>query len=63
MKDLGSAKKILGMEIKRDRSQGKLWLLQMDYIERVLERFGMKEAKSVVAPMEFNLKLSLADAP
>ena len=27
MKDLGSAKKILEMEIKRDRSQRKLWLL------------------------------------
>ena len=46
------------MEIKRDISQGKLWFLQIDYIERVLERFGMKEAKSVVAPMKSNLKLS-----
>ena len=28
MKDLGSAKKILGMEITRDRSLGKLYLTQ-----------------------------------
>ena len=26
MKDLGSAKRILGMEILRDRKEGKLWL-------------------------------------
>ena len=26
MKDLGQAKKILGMEIRRDRRAGKLWL-------------------------------------
>lgn len=29
MKDLGPAKKILGMEIHRDRQAGKLWLTQM----------------------------------
>ena len=28
MKDLGEAKKILGMEINRDRERGKLWLSQ-----------------------------------
>jgi ATP-binding cassette subfamily B (MDR/TAP) protein 1 len=28
MKDLGEAKKILGMEISRDRERGKLWLSQ-----------------------------------
>ena len=26
MKDLGTAKKILGMEIRRDRALGRLWL-------------------------------------
>ena len=33
------------MEIKRARPQRKLWLLQSDNVERVLDRFGMKEAK------------------
>ena len=33
MKDLGSAKRILGMEILRDRNVGKLWLSQERYIE------------------------------
>ncbi|KAJ4971061.1 hypothetical protein NE237_004160 [Protea cynaroides] len=34
MKDLGAAKKILGMEIRRDRKVGKLYLLQKSYIEK-----------------------------
>ena len=37
MKDLGSAKRILGMEIQRDRKVCKLWLPQERYIEQILE--------------------------
>lgn len=33
MKGLGSARKILGMEIMRDHADGKLWLCQKSYIE------------------------------
>ncbi|KAG9450058.1 hypothetical protein H6P81_010023 [Aristolochia fimbriata] len=32
MKDLGEAKKILGMEISRNRERGKLWLSQKQYL-------------------------------
>ena len=42
MKDLGAAKKILGMRITRDRKNHKLTLSQGEYIEKVLERFRMK---------------------
>ena len=41
MKDLGAAKKILGIEIERDRNGGKLYLTQKSYIEKVLERFDL----------------------
>jgi hypothetical protein len=41
MKDLGVAKKILGMRITRDRKNHKLTLSQGEYIEKVLERFRM----------------------
>jgi hypothetical protein len=41
MKDLGVAKKILGMEILRDRKASKLYLSQKGYIEKVLHRFNM----------------------
>ena len=41
MKDLRETKKILGMEITRDRDSGRLWLSQENYILKVLERFNM----------------------
>ena len=37
MKDLGAAKKILGMEIYRDQKAGKLYLTQKSYLLKVLE--------------------------
>ena len=42
MKDLGATKKILGMEIHRDREASKLFLSHKSYIEKVLEHFGMQ---------------------
>ena len=51
MDDLGSAKQILGMKISHDRSEKKLWLSQEGYIEKVLERFNMQNAKSIFSPL------------
>jgi Reverse transcriptase (RNA-dependent DNA polymerase) len=50
MKNLG-ARKILGMEIHQDRQAQKLFLTQQKYMEKVLERFGMSDCKSVVTPL------------
>ena len=58
MKDLGNAKHILGMEILRDRKACKLWLSQKRYIERMLERFSMKNSKLVSTPLAGHFKLS-----
>jgi hypothetical protein len=58
MKDLGAAKKILGMEIHRNREAGKLYLLQKSYVEKVLDRFGMKDAKPVSIPLAAHFRLS-----
>ncbi|KAH9671115.1 hypothetical protein KPL70_017228 [Citrus sinensis] len=44
MKDLGEAKKILGVELIRDRRNGTLILSQQNYIRKVLER---SEASSI----------------
>ena len=63
MKDLGAARKILGMEIRRDRSAGKLWLSQKDYMEKVLERFSMANAKQVSTPLASHFRLSTAQCP
>jgi len=63
MKDLGPAKKILGMEIYRDRSQKKLFLSQKGYIQKILSRFGMSTAKPIDTPSAANAHLSIAFAP
>jgi len=42
MKDLGPAKKILGIEINRDRQAGKLFLSQKKYVLKMLGKFGMR---------------------
>ncbi|WCJ18000.1 Transposon Ty1-LR1 Gag-Pol polyprotein [Euphorbia peplus] len=63
MKDLGPAKKILGMEIRRDRSSRRLWLSQQGYVEKVLERFAMSNAKPVSTPLANHFQLSEEDCP
>ncbi|GJR53654.1 transposable element [Tanacetum coccineum] len=63
MKDLGAAKKILGMEIIRDRRERRLYLSQKKYIEKVLQRFRMNNSKPVSVPLAAHFKLSSALSP
>ena len=63
MKDLGPAKQILGMKISRDRSAGTLNLSQEFYIEKVLRRFRVNDAKPRLTPLENHLKLSKEQSP
>ena len=63
MKDLGAAKKILGMEISRDRDFGLLFLSQQSYIKKVLHPFNMHHAKSVNTPIAPHFKLASSDFP
>eukprot|EP00253_Pinus_taeda_P006198 PITA_06198 len=58
MKYLGAEKHILGMEIHKDRKNGKLWLSQQKYVERVLEMFSMNNVKPVNVPLASHFKLS-----
>ncbi|KAE8707081.1 hypothetical protein F3Y22_tig00110387pilonHSYRG00804 [Hibiscus syriacus] len=63
MKYLGAAKKILGMEICRDRDSRKLRLSQRGYVEKMLERFAMSSAKPVSTPLANHFKLSSEQFP
>ena len=63
MKDMGEASYVLGIEIHRDRSQRTLGLSQKAYIEKVLERFGMKNCSPIVAPIAKGDKFSLKQCP
>ena len=60
MKDLGSAKKILGMKITRDRSKKLLWLSQESYVETLLERLNMHKAKPFTTQFAGHFKLCKA---
>ncbi|KAG8496742.1 hypothetical protein CXB51_007919 [Gossypium anomalum] len=63
MKDLGPAKKILGMEIFKDKKASKLYLCQKGYIEKVLCRFNMQSVKPVSTPLAAHFRLSSALTP
>jgi hypothetical protein len=63
MKDLGAAKKIIGMRITRDRKNCKLTLSQGEYIEKVLERFRMQNEKPISTPLASHFKLTKEMCP
>ena len=63
MKDLGLAKKILGLHIDRDRTRNVLWLLEENYVTKVLERFNMLEAKPIGSTLPTNCKLNARQCP
>ena len=57
MKDLKPTQRILGMKICRDRDKKVLHLSQGGYIRKVLERYGMKDAKLVELPLAEHFRL------
>ncbi|CAL1406718.1 unnamed protein product [Linum trigynum] len=63
MKDLGPAKQILGVRIIRDRGAKKIWLSQEKYIEKVLQRFNMDNAKAVSCPLANHFTLTSKQSP
>ncbi|XP_051148228.1 uncharacterized protein LOC127263247 [Andrographis paniculata] len=69
MKDLGTVKKILGMEIWRDRKVERLWVSQGKYIGKVLQAFYvispnrfeeyLRDLKDAFSPMKkYKLKMN-----
>nr|GEW71301.1 retrovirus-related Pol polyprotein from transposon TNT 1-94 [Tanacetum cinerariifolium] len=63
MKDLGAAKRILGIDIRRDQKMGKLTLSRTDYISKVLKKFNMSTCKPVPTPLAPHFKLSSHECP
>jgi hypothetical protein len=63
MKDLGVTNKILVMIITRDMKNHKLTLSQGEHIEKVLERFRMKNKKLVNTNLANHLKLKKERCP
>jgi hypothetical protein len=52
IQDLGPCQYFLGVRVVRNRSERKISLIQDTYIDKVLTRFGMRDAISISTPME-----------
>ena len=57
MKDLGIARKFLGMEIEYG-SNGSIKIHQNRYIQQLLARHGMQDCSPVTTPMDTSVKLT-----
>jgi len=63
MKDLGPTKRVLGIDILRNRDKGELFLSQLSYLKKVVERFRMSNSKTVSTPLGHHTKLSIKQCP
>ena len=57
VKNLGELHHFLGLKVVQDKVSGDVWIGQPAYVGKVLERFGMQDAKSVVTPVDTSTKL------
>ena len=57
MKDLGKLHYCLGITIEQDKKNMCLCLHQKQYIQEMIERYGLSEAKTVATPADVNVKL------
>jgi hypothetical protein len=53
--DLGDVHWLLGIEVKRDREERTIALSQRSYIEAIIHRFRLEDARAVVTPKEPNI--------
>lgn len=63
MKDMGEASYVIGIKITRDRQRCILGLSQEAYINKVLERFRMKDCSPSPAPIVHGDKFNLNQCP
>ncbi|KAL2251628.1 UNVERIFIED_CONTAM: Retrovirus-related Pol polyprotein from transposon TNT 1-94 [Sesamum indicum] len=63
MKDLGSAKQILGMSIVRNRNLSSILLNQKTYLLAVLKKFSMENAKPTTVPLAAHFQLCKSQCP
>ena len=63
MQDMGEASYVVSIKIHRERSRGILGLSQETYMNKVTERFNMKNCLSSVAPILKGDKFDLNQCP
>ena len=57
VKDLGKVHHFLGMKVVQDDESGDVWIGQPTYVEKVLEKYDMLNAKAVSTPVDVSAKL------
>ena len=63
IKDLGDLNWLLGLEVTRDRDQRTITFGQCVYIQKVVNRFNLQDAKPLMIPMSPGNNLSIKDCP
>ena len=64
IKDLGEAKKVLSIEINRDRESCKVSLTQKEHLKKVLQKFNINDnTNSVSTPLAPHFKLKTTMSP
>ena len=58
MKDLGEIHWLLNLKIDRNKISGTINISQEAYINNILARFNLQDAKSYSSPLDPNVKLS-----
>lgn len=58
MKDLGKVQNCLGMCIRKDKQNNKIYLNQTKCIETILEKFGIDKCNPISIPMDRYVKLT-----
>lgn len=61
IKDLGKVENYIGISIDYDYNNNILYLSQQNYIESLVQKYGIKTKKVYETPMEQNLKLEQAE--
>lgn len=63
MVDLGKAHNILGINVEREGETGSIKLLQKKYVEELLAKFNMENAKTATTPLEPSIKITKEMSP
>ena len=63
LKELGALSSLLGVSVERDRSKRCLMLSQRQFIEDVLDRFGLGSVDTVSTPLDPGSRLTKEQAP
>ena len=63
MTDLGEARWLLGVEIRRDRAKRTLSISQGAYVQTLLGRFSLESVNTVTSPMDPGVHLSKSQSP